>query len=133
MEESEPETTSANSEMNFYRMMDLRLQHEFPVVEEQVLKIRLQSRRKQEQSSPMNREVETRGMNRSCVRERTASGIDEILIEERAEDDIIQRRDSDKDCIVVRTQNVANIRNSVLVSPSQIKHLDSPINLTRFN
>lgn len=77
--ESEPESASASSEMNFYRMMDQRLQYEIPVAEEQVLKIRLQSRRKQQQSSPMNRE-DTRFQNRSCQRERTASGIEAIEI-----------------------------------------------------
>lgn len=56
----------------------------------------------------MNREVEKRKENRSCVRERTASGIEAIVVEEKHDEITRQddRANDDQDCIVVRTLNV---------------------------
>ena len=112
-------TMSTGSEMNFYR--ELAQQHSFPAPEttitqeEQILRIRLQSRRSLKAQSPLNRASQhASNHHRSCVRIRSSitltSGVNPVgdLIAESNADNHAEacgggQCEHDHDVIVVRT------------------------------
>ena len=147
-ESSEPSDENEHNEMSFYRKnaaQDLRLSDQI-TQEEQVLKIRLQSRPKQQKLSPLNYERSgAHGNHRSCVRiERNdpTENNDEIIITEKHAETCDKSCDQEENVIVVRTlpeiQNRYSVRGTVrnsFIHPSSPIYNPAnkdPVNLARF-
>ena len=140
---SEKEATiSTGSEMSFYKQLaaqDLRPPQIINDQEEQVLKIRLQSRRKMDNSSPMNRLSTKLGHthNRSVARSSTGlpakdlahfnNGGDEfLLVTSDKDEEECKECFNDKNVIVVRTKQETN-RGSIMGSNSPMGSNLSPM------
>lgn len=141
---------STGSEMKFYK--ELASQHNFPMPqqtttqEEQVLKIRLQSRRSLKMQSPLNR-ASFQANHRSCVRIRssirmttTSNGIspqsnvisEEVVADKHAENCGHDECEHDHNVIVVRTAQETivggtTVRGSFIGKPMTLK--GSPVNI----